>query len=627
MDPAARLACEAIDLAEPQSRALADGLGREEGFEDAVDDLGRHAGSVVRHRHADIVARRQFGDLTGFDRTGHRLDGDPRSLADLRGRGRAHWGAVAHRAAGDVAQGVAGVDDQIQQGGLELGRVHVRADAPALQLDLEVDCLADGATQQGLALADQAVQVDGFGAQGLAAREGQQLVGQALAAPSGGQGGLAQLLLLGRVVRAQDDVQGPDDDRQQIVEVVGHASGQPAHGLHPLGMHQVGLGGGLFRQGLGHPVLEQLIDAFQVVLGPFGVGDVQAGADIALEDARGVEARHALGADPSQAQGGMIDPAERLEPVPGLEGAGEGGVEHRFVVRMDQAPPGVGQLPIGADAAEDAIALVAEDDRRRGVRHPDQGRGAVGDGAEADFRFSQPRLGRAHVGDVEGDADETDHRLSRQAGTRKGLEPAPFAVMATIAGLHGKGLAGRLAVGRFLDDAGDVVGMEGRTPVCGPRRFIVGAEEVDIGLVDEGALAILIRDPDQHRRRIGDGPEPFLALAGLGLGAGALDLGPGAGGDFLQKARLGLGPSTGNRGVGEQEGAQTACPDQGRADQGASPDGVEGARDVGGARILVHVVDPDGAALGQVGDQALAKGVKADPVPNGPVVGGPLAGH
>ena len=43
--------------------------------------------------------------------------------------------------------------------------------------------------------------------------------------------------------------------------------------------------------------------------------------------------------------------------------------------------------------------------------------------------------------------------------------------------------------------------------------FIVDADEIDIGAVDEAALAIELGHPDRHRRRIGDQPETLLALA------------------------------------------------------------------------------------------------------------------
>ena len=83
----------------------------------------------------------------------------------------------------------------------------------------------------------------------------------------------------------------------------------------------------------------------------------------------------------------MIDPRQRLEPIPGLEGAHEGGGEDPLVVRMDQSPPTVGQMRVRLDAEEGAITPVGEHHLRGVVAHPDQGGRAVGDRAEAVLGF------------------------------------------------------------------------------------------------------------------------------------------------------------------------------------------------------------------------------------------------
>ncbi len=211
------------------------------------------------------------------------------------------WGGVG-RAAGEIAafggdaqatlfaHGVAGVDHEIEQGGLELGGVHAGEGAPALQPRPEVDGLAQGAAQQGLALADQGVEIAGFRPQGLPAREGQQLMCQAFAAPGGGQGGLTHLLAPGGVVgRLEDHVQGADDHGQQIVEVVGHAAGEAADGLHALGVHQVLLGPGFLLQGFGDLFGQQFIDALEVLFGPLGLVDIEGHAHEADDLAMGVQ--------------------------------------------------------------------------------------------------------------------------------------------------------------------------------------------------------------------------------------------------------------------------------------------------------------------------------------------------
>ena len=47
---AAGLFDEAVDLAQPKPGALADGLGREEGFERLRDGIGVHADSRIGYR-------------------------------------------------------------------------------------------------------------------------------------------------------------------------------------------------------------------------------------------------------------------------------------------------------------------------------------------------------------------------------------------------------------------------------------------------------------------------------------------------------------------------------------------------------------------------------------------------
>src|SRR3546814_13248310 len=57
-DVAAGLLHDAIDGGEAEAGAGADLLGREEGIEDAVDDIRRDAGAGVLHLNDGVVARR-----------------------------------------------------------------------------------------------------------------------------------------------------------------------------------------------------------------------------------------------------------------------------------------------------------------------------------------------------------------------------------------------------------------------------------------------------------------------------------------------------------------------------------------------------------------------------------------
>src|SRR3546814_14425257 len=68
-DVAAGLLHDAIDGGEAEAGAGADLLGREEGIEDAVDDIRRDAGAGVLHLHDGVVARRhEIGRASGRER-------------------------------------------------------------------------------------------------------------------------------------------------------------------------------------------------------------------------------------------------------------------------------------------------------------------------------------------------------------------------------------------------------------------------------------------------------------------------------------------------------------------------------------------------------------------------------
>ncbi len=101
------------------------------------------------------------------------------------------------------------------------------------------------------------VQVEHLGGDGLLAGKGQQLPGEV----GGALGGLADLLQVGmerlrRVHLLQGQLRVAEDHRQHVVEVVGHAAGQPAHRFHLLGLAQLRL---------------QLLP---LRLGPLALGDV-----------------------------------------------------------------------------------------------------------------------------------------------------------------------------------------------------------------------------------------------------------------------------------------------------------------------------------------------------------------
>ena len=382
-------------------------------------------------------------------------------------------------------------------------------------------------------------------------------MGQAFASAGGGQGSLSQLLATcGVVRRLQDHVQRADDHGQKVVEVVGDAAGQPPDRFHALGVHQVGLGLGLLGEGLADALLEQFVDALEVFLGLLGVGDVEAGADITLEGAGRVEAWHALRAQPALAEGRMLDPHHGLELVPGIEGAEEGQGEDLDVIGVDEAYPAIVADLIRVDVEEGLVAFVGEDDAGAFVGHPDEGGRAVGNGAETGFGLGQQSLCLTCVGDVEGHADEADD-LSAGAEARagEGLDPAIFAVVVLVAGLKRERLTGSFAGDRLLHQAVLIVGMDVGAPVGGAHGLVVAAHEGDVGLVDEGALAILLGHPDQHRGGVGYSAETGLALGHFGLGARAFDLDPCPLGDVVDQAQFVCGPDARLDRRNVQEGA------------------------------------------------------------------------
>src|SRR3546814_5606633 len=95
---------KAVDHAEAEAGAVALALGGEEGLENLVEDVGRNPGAVVGDRQHDVVARHDVevqGGIVGIELLVHRLDGE---LSALR-------------------RGIARVDREIGEGGLELNRV------------------------------------------------------------------------------------------------------------------------------------------------------------------------------------------------------------------------------------------------------------------------------------------------------------------------------------------------------------------------------------------------------------------------------------------------------------------------------------------------------------------------
>ena len=118
--------------------------------------------------------------------------------------------------------------------------------APSLRVshDFQVEVLADEPPQHRFQVQDHPVEVDHLGVDDLLAAKGQQLLGQ-------GRGPVAGLQDIFQVAieRIVFKDLGPHefavarDGHQEIVEIVGHAPGQPAHRFHLLGLEELLLPG------------------------------------------------------------------------------------------------------------------------------------------------------------------------------------------------------------------------------------------------------------------------------------------------------------------------------------------------------------------------------------------------
>ena len=141
---------------------------------------------------------------------------------------------------------VAGVDGEVEDRILELGRIG--PDVPELvgEAGVDGDPLADRAVDQLEHVLDQLGRRHRLGQQRLGAGEGEQAAGQ------GGGAGRAlhrivevEFDLAARAVQlAPGEIEAADDDREHIVEIVGDAAGELADRLHLLDLAQLRLGGG-----------------------------------------------------------------------------------------------------------------------------------------------------------------------------------------------------------------------------------------------------------------------------------------------------------------------------------------------------------------------------------------------
>ncbi len=171
------------------------------------------------------------------DREHHILSGlHPGMFSQRIGVEQDIGGANGQSASG--GHGVAAIDHQVHDGLFEL--TGVRLDGGQLRVERcrQIDVFADQPTDHLFEIADQAVQVQLDRGQDLLAAEGQQLPRQiagALARPVD----IHEDRILG--VGIEPDFTQAEDNREQIVEVVGDAAGQLPYGVHLLRLQQLSL--------------------------------------------------------------------------------------------------------------------------------------------------------------------------------------------------------------------------------------------------------------------------------------------------------------------------------------------------------------------------------------------------
>ena len=316
---------DAVDDGQAQAGALAEFLGGEERLEDARLHFAAHAAASVGHGQQHVAA----GLDVGRQVVGVRVQDD---VAGLDGE----LAAARH--------GVAGVDRQIDEHLVDLAGVGLDAREVRPRHDGQFDVLVEQLAEHQLRVADLRIEVEHLGHADVAAAEGEQLRGEA----DGAVGSLVDLLggAEQRVARPQARRQQLGealDDRQQVVEVVGDAAGQPADGFHLLGVAQLVLEVALRRD-----VGDDAGDLHRAA----------AGADAYL-GAVAHPADRAVGTDDAVL---LARRMARLQP-------GDGPFKDRAVLGVDEVAPGL-------QAAQQLVRRQARDllhDRREVAVAPDAG--------------------------------------------------------------------------------------------------------------------------------------------------------------------------------------------------------------------------------------------------------------
>ena len=268
-------------------------------------------------------------------------------VAALLARSDVAGAEVRHhdRKAAPVRHGVAGIDGEIDERGLELRRVDLDEPEPVLGLEIDLDALAERALQELDHPGHEVLQVDDAGLKRLPAREGEEAVGEIGAALRAlDREAHAPSRLLVAVERGAEEIEVADDDAQHVVEVVRDAAGEPADGLELRGVQQA--------------LLE---------LAP--LGDVEHGAEDLAAAAAFARRQHALIEEEAVLLVGA-SPAILAGIGAGLLGGHELGLDAVAILGMDA---GDAELGVGREAARreagQALDIVADEQGREGRVH------------------------------------------------------------------------------------------------------------------------------------------------------------------------------------------------------------------------------------------------------------------
>jgi hypothetical protein len=216
-DGAVALLHDPVDGGQAEPGALARRLRGEEGLEDPGPDLLGHPDAGVAHREHHVGAGGDVGMEPRVVFVQLHVLGLDRELP-----------ALGH--------GVPSVHDEIEEDLLHLRRVGLDAAQAAGRRRDEVDVLADEASEHGLDLADDGVQIQDLRSEHLLPAEGEELareVGRVL-------GGLLDeadppVQGIARREPTVEEVGMAPDHGEEIVEVVRQPAGQASDALHLLG--------------------------------------------------------------------------------------------------------------------------------------------------------------------------------------------------------------------------------------------------------------------------------------------------------------------------------------------------------------------------------------------------------